>query len=342
MEKVKSIYIADKNIPTKMTVVQGATAPAIVFTLEDYTPASGATARIFIQKANSEVYNECTLSGNTVTFSPTTGSFDEEGPCVAQLEIVSGGKIALSYRIWVYVEPNIINGEAIEASDDFSALQQAIVDVGNITEYKAQTDTNTADIAAMKPITDKFSIASSLNTVRLGDGANTDQLWMWGNGTNKIGLGAYNNIDEGRWNVLVRTTGIILQSQISGTSSSVYTISPDVYQAGESITIPANATWVGHITNNSKALDFFIPLRRSPVGRTCTLSLNSSNGLSARTGTGGYVNGSQYIDTTDLTITVTPNYFGLYVRVASSAAYTGIGGNNQACSVQIAGTISFS
>lgn len=157
MNKIVSLYLSQKNVPARMDVVQGATAPGITFVLEDYEPNNGATARIFIKKKESEVYNTCELEGNEATFNPTTTSFDEVGKCTAQLEIVSGGKIAVSYRIYVNVEPNIIDSSAIEAADDFSALQDAILAVGDISEYKAQTDENTADISALETAIDTIN-----------------------------------------------------------------------------------------------------------------------------------------------------------------------------------------
>lgn len=180
MNKIVSLYLANKNIPVKMDVVQGATAPAITFVLEDYTPNAGAQCQIYIKKKNSEVYRSCTLSGNEVTFEPTTTSFDEVGLCTAQLQITSGGKIAVSYRIHVMVEPNIIDGDAIEAVDDFSALQQAIIAVGDITEYKAQTTQNATDIESIKGKTDKLIIQSSVYDVRFGYSDETQSVLVAG------------------------------------------------------------------------------------------------------------------------------------------------------------------
>lgn len=157
MNKIVSLYLSQKNVPARMDVVQGATAPGITFVLEDYEPNNGATARIFIKKRESVVYNTCELDGNEATFNPTTTSFDEVGKCTAQLEIVSGGKIAVSYRIYVTVEPSTIDQSAIEAADDFSALQDAIIAVGDISEYKAQTDENTGDILALESAIDTIN-----------------------------------------------------------------------------------------------------------------------------------------------------------------------------------------
>ena len=127
MDKIVNLSLARKSVPTLIDVVQGATAPNIVFVLEDYTPPSNARARLYIKKTNAEVYNDCVLSGNQVTYTPTAGSFDEEGQCVAQLEIVQGNTIAVSWRIFVTVEPNLIEGSAAPASTEYGALESLII-----------------------------------------------------------------------------------------------------------------------------------------------------------------------------------------------------------------------
>lgn len=111
-----------------MDVVQSATAPSITFVLDDYTPERTATARLYIKKGDAEVYNDCTLSGNQVTYTPTTGSFDVPGQCVAQLQIVKGEDVAVSWRIFVRVEPNLILGSAAPATTEFDALTNLIQD----------------------------------------------------------------------------------------------------------------------------------------------------------------------------------------------------------------------
>lgn len=127
MNKVIHLSLARKSVPILMDVVQSATAPSIEFVLDDYTPPSNARARIYIKKDGGEVYNNCTLSGNVVTYTPTAGSFDVAGQCVAQLELVQGSTVAVSWRIFVTVEPNLINGSAAPASSEYNALTQLIV-----------------------------------------------------------------------------------------------------------------------------------------------------------------------------------------------------------------------
>lgn len=126
MNKVIHLSLSRKSVPVIMDVVQGATAPAIDFVLDDYTPPGNARARLYIKKDGGEVYNDCTLSGNIATYTPTAGSFDVAGQCVAQLQITQGNTIAVSWRIFVTVEPNLIDGSAAPASTQYGALETLI------------------------------------------------------------------------------------------------------------------------------------------------------------------------------------------------------------------------
>lgn len=336
MNKVVSLYLAQKNIPIRIDVVQGATAPSITFILEDYTPNTGAQAQIFIKKQNSEVYNSCTVSGNEVTFNPTTTSFDEVGICKAQLQITSGGKIAVSWLIYVDVTPNIIDNEAIEAVDDFSALQQAIIDVGNISEYKAQTTQNTADIANAKAKTDKIAINSATTLVTFGN-SETDTVNIYGGSVNKVAIGVKNSTDNVEYRLLAKENFLNLYDFTN--SRNVYTLYPYNYLPGDSLSLTTSAAvFAGHITNSSKSLDFFIPTPRQANGRTIEITITS---LSVRTGAGGYVDGSQYIDLTGAAISATGSALGVAVRVTKATAYTNIPSNNTAVSVVVAATINF-
>ncbi len=126
MNKIIHLSLARKSVPIFMDIVQGTTAPAIEFILDDYTPPANARARIYIKKEGGEVYNDCTLSGNVVTYTPTAGSFDVAGQCVAQLEFVQSSTVIVSWRIFVTVEPNLIMGSAAPASTEFGALTELI------------------------------------------------------------------------------------------------------------------------------------------------------------------------------------------------------------------------
>lgn len=326
MNKIIDLYLSRKDVPTRFDVVQGSQAPGITFVLRDYEPNNGATARIFIKKKESEVYNTCTLSGNEVTYNPTVTSFDEPGKCTGQLEIVSGGKIAVSYRLYINVEPNIIDSSAIEATDDFSALQDAILAVGDISEYKEQTDTNTADITAIKGKTDKLTPGA-------------DMLWA----VNTSGNPYQRWIKDGvYYQLLIGPTNTVYEKYENGAWNTVYRLYPSTYLPGETITFTKfQNIFAGHVTNGGKQIAFTIPLPRQTTGRTCTLTL-PNDGLTVRAGTGGYVDGGYInVNASDYTLTCVPCAIGVYVYVDKTTAYTNVQ-NNTACSVQIYGTLTFS
>ena len=138
MNKIVHLSLARKEVPIRIDVVKGATTPGIDFVLDDYLPESGATARIYIKKRETEVYNDCEISDNIVTFIPTTGSFDEVGECQAQLQIIEGEDIAVSFRMWVDVEENLIDGSAIESSNEYGALIDMTNDINVLKSEVAQ------------------------------------------------------------------------------------------------------------------------------------------------------------------------------------------------------------
>ena len=73
MDKIVHLSLTKKDVPKRIDVVQYATTPSIIFVLDDYTPTG--TASLYIQKPDgTKIYNACTISGNQVTYKPTTQS----------------------------------------------------------------------------------------------------------------------------------------------------------------------------------------------------------------------------------------------------------------------------
>lgn len=277
MNKIVDLYVTQKNIPARMDVVQASTEPDITFVLKDYTPPAGATARIYIKKPLSEVYNTCTISDSEVTFQPTTGSFDQVGPCTAQLEILAGDEVMVSYRIHVMVEPNTIDSGAIEATDDFTALQDALT---AIDQWKTLTEQNAGDIIDIQAVTDKITINNNTENVFFGNGT-TQSVEVWGNSTNKIAVGVKNTQDNKDYLLLAKGDGSIsLYDRTSG--AAVYRIGP--YPKGN-VTIN-NCIAHGYSTNTSGRYYFWFETpRQIPDGATLSnvqitnASIRSDSGL---------------------------------------------------------------
>jgi len=218
----------------------------------------------------------------------------------------------------------------------------------DLTNQPGEATTSAAGFmsATDKTKLDKFNFASGMTRLNYGDATNTAQVWHWGNATNKVGVGAYNNTDVARYNLLARASSLLLGKDnanvwtISGIEGNV-DINNNEYKAGDKVSL-SKVICAGFVTNSAKSLDFQIPLPKDTTGRTATLSLNASNGLSVRTGSGGYLNSSQYIDTSSgYTITAEANASGLTCRITGTSAFTNVS-NNEACSLALNGSITFS
>lgn len=128
MNKIVHLSLTNKSVPARFDVVQYATKPAITFVLDDYMPSG--TASLYIQKPDgTEIYNTCTISGNNVTYKPTTQSFAAVGINKGQLQIVEPNGTAVSFVMVIDVSENIIDSSAIESQDEFTALEDALREV---------------------------------------------------------------------------------------------------------------------------------------------------------------------------------------------------------------------
>lgn len=163
----RDIFVRTRGMPEIIDYVQGTNAVPIIFTFRDWTVPSGAEARIFIKKpSGKEVYNEASISGNTVTVNPTTQMFAEAGMQAGQLEILSGGKVLQSFLLAFRVEKSVIYGSSIQSTNEYSIIDQLIADAreavsgANNAADTANTAAGSANTAAGKANT----AASSANT----------------------------------------------------------------------------------------------------------------------------------------------------------------------------------
>lgn len=146
MNKIVHLSLTNKSVPARFDVVQYATNPAITFVFDDYIPSG--TARLYIEKPDgTKIYNTCTISGNNVTYKPTTQSFAAVGINKGQLQILEPNGTAVSFVMFIDVAENIIDSSAIESKDEFTALEDALREVesweSNAFLYKGRLTTGT-------------------------------------------------------------------------------------------------------------------------------------------------------------------------------------------------------
>lgn len=173
MAKTVILALTRKQSQVRLDVVQYSTAPDIVFVIEDYTPTGRAD--FYIEKpSGEEIYNHCTIDGNKVIFTPTTQCFAEVGEQKAQLQILDGDKMAVSFPIQLVVAENIIDSSAAESQSEFTELQDAISTIG---QYDQRIQDVQDDMAALETqLTDDMAALQTNVTQQLNNaiaGVNT-------------------------------------------------------------------------------------------------------------------------------------------------------------------------
>lgn len=162
-----NLSVANKGFTQIVDYVQGSNMIPIVFEITDYDIPSGATANIYIKKpSGAQIYNSCTISENEVTVQPTTQMFAESGKQFGQLQILSGQKILESFLILFNVEKSIIDDAAIESSDEFTALEDALNSIDDVA-----TEAENAVSAANQAVSDAQTAIKNANTAINGANA---------------------------------------------------------------------------------------------------------------------------------------------------------------------------
>ncbi len=126
--------------------VQYSTEIPLQFYIADYTLTEEMTARIYIRKpSGKEIYNDCTIDGQTVSVIPTAQMFAEAGKQMGQLQIINGGSILVSFLLKFDVEENIISESAIPSSNEYTALDNLIIEAQQaISESESATQSATS------------------------------------------------------------------------------------------------------------------------------------------------------------------------------------------------------
>lgn len=232
MNKIIELSIARKSVPIRFDVVQYATKPNIVFVLDDYELSLSAIASLYIEKQDgTKVYNNCTIVDNKIIYKPTTQSFTEVGTARCQLQIIDSRDTALSFLMYANITENIVDADAIESSDEFTALEEALQTVGDITALENRVSANEADIESIEQnylektggtITGDLTVEGKIAGAKVnkfgitdvdfgGSGTNrTQDVTIWGNTNNKVGVAVTNTQDNIQYGLHAKADSIDL------------------------------------------------------------------------------------------------------------------------------------
>lgn len=146
----------------------------IVIHFRDFQIPSGATARVFVAKADGNaVYTTATIDGNDVTVDVTDQMFIELGMALMQISIMDGEEELVSFVQPVDVKQNLKAGDFTESITDVSFLDDAIeqaneaVNTATAAAQQAATAVQNANQAiedANEAISDLNAQIASLNT----------------------------------------------------------------------------------------------------------------------------------------------------------------------------------
>lgn len=134
-----------------------------------YTIENGTTARIRILKPdNAMIYNNATISSGKVTVELTSQALAAYGIAIAEIGLFKGEQILSTFTFYIRIERSAVDDSAIESTDEFTVLEEAIRDAGTATTAanNAATAANTAKNKANNAATAANNAATAANAAK--------------------------------------------------------------------------------------------------------------------------------------------------------------------------------
>jgi len=128
---IKEIKLNAQNFDTmkKFAMVQGDSA-RVLRCYVDVDLSTVTEARIYIKKADgTEIYNDCVVTNQYIDVPLTTQALAVVGDQVAQLHLKDGNGYITTYKFILQVLKSYVSGSAIESSNEFTALENALTEV---------------------------------------------------------------------------------------------------------------------------------------------------------------------------------------------------------------------
>ena len=119
--------------PIKVPVVQSDSGRKLCCRITDMVLKDTYKARIYaVKPAKKEIYNDCTIDGNAVVVELDDQILAEVGHVGCQIKITNEeGKKVSSFEFTLDVKKDLMSESAIESSNEFTALDNALKDAKN-------------------------------------------------------------------------------------------------------------------------------------------------------------------------------------------------------------------
>ena len=135
------IYITKKRNVRLIDVVQNDTGIQLVFTVQDFTVPSGATATLYVQKPSGKfVFQKdgITVSDNTITVDLENQAITEHGKVPYQLSITSGSDEFTTFTGLMMVEKSLKDAGATESKSVIRAFDEIVSD--HVAEFQTKAE----------------------------------------------------------------------------------------------------------------------------------------------------------------------------------------------------------
>lgn len=167
LTQILNVQVSRIGLFPTIDAVQGDSGRVLECRLTDFVIPSGSTARIYAQKpSGAQIYNNAMVDGNVVSVDLTTQILAEVGKVVCQIEVDNGGERVTSFDFALNVVKSRVDGSAIESSDEFTALEDALNSIDDVA-----TEAENAVSAANQAVSDAQTAIKNANTAI--SGANT-------------------------------------------------------------------------------------------------------------------------------------------------------------------------
>ncbi|MGL6202048.1 MAG: BppU family phage baseplate upper protein [Lachnospiraceae bacterium] len=131
----RNVRVTTKDYQEPIDVVQSDSGRVLAIYIMDMDIPSGATATIYANKPDkTRVFNNCTISGQTVLIRLTTQMLAAVGELQCQFQIIYSSDIVKTFQININVHKSLIDSTSIESGDEFGALTDALKTVTGLQD----------------------------------------------------------------------------------------------------------------------------------------------------------------------------------------------------------------
>ena len=129
------IQVNNPGLIPQVNAVQADSGRTLNCIVSDMAIPAGATAQIYAQKpSGAKVFNTCSVSGRNVTVDLTTQMLAELGRTMCQVQVMQGEEKVTSFDFAINVVKNRVDSAAIESTDEFTALDDALAQANALLE----------------------------------------------------------------------------------------------------------------------------------------------------------------------------------------------------------------